>query len=151
MVAAEFWSTIGRLAPELAEEMRGIADGVGAAQNGEGKVAAEGEEVEEYREKVDVLDIVALNARSEIALGQWDDGCTALAWHLRAGVGSLPTQTQTQILAQNWDWRRTVGPNLALANIRQEGKLEIWMVIEVRPVHTILRWTQLERHNSRGL
>lgn len=102
-VASEYHETIGRLAPDLLEEIRGIADGVGTPE-------------------VDIIDIVALNARSEIALGQWDDGCTALSWKLE----------NKQILAQNWDWRTSVGKNLALAAIHQQGKPTIWMVIEVR-------------------
>ncbi|KAI0684000.1 AAT-domain-containing protein [Cytidiella melzeri] len=100
-VASEYHATIGQLAPDLLEEMRGIADGIGASD-------------------VDITDIIALNARSEIALGQWDDGCTALSWKL----------ADKQILAQNWDWRTAVGKNLALVSIRQEGKPDIWMVIE---------------------
>lgn len=107
-VAAEFNATIKRLAPDLLEEMRGIADGTGSTDVG-------------------LLDIVALNCRSEIALGQWDDGCTALGWRLPTGNNS-----QKQILAQNWDWRTTVGPNLAMVSIRQQGKPTIWMVTEVR-------------------
>ncbi|KAI0343596.1 AAT-domain-containing protein [Trametopsis cervina] len=94
-------NTIGRLAPDLLEEMRGIADGVSSPG-------------------VDVLDIVALNARSEIALGQWDDGCTALSWKMKG----------RQVLAQNWDWRAAVAKNIALASIKQDGKPDIWMVIE---------------------
>ncbi|KAF9819527.1 hypothetical protein IEO21_01991 [Rhodonia placenta] len=105
-VAAEFNATIKRLAPDLLEEMRGIADGTGSTDVG-------------------LLDIVALNCRSEIALGQWDDGCTALGWRLPTGNNS-----QKQILAQNWDWRTTVGPNLAMVSIRQQGKPTIWMVTE---------------------
>lgn len=99
-------TSIGTLAPDLLEEMRGIADGVG-------------------EKNVDLLDIVAINARSEIALGQWNDGCTCLAWNM----GSR------QVLAQNWDWRRSVGENLALAHIIQQGKPDIWMVIEVHTSH----------------
>ncbi|KAI0076411.1 AAT-domain-containing protein [Panus rudis PR-1116 ss-1] len=100
-VAREFEPTISKLAPHLSEEIRGIADGVD--QGGVG-----------------VLDIIALNARSEIALGKWDDGCTSVAW-------TLPLK---QILAQNWDWRSDVGKNLAIAHIQQTGKPDIWMVIE---------------------
>ncbi|KAI0090801.1 AAT-domain-containing protein [Irpex rosettiformis] len=100
-VASEYHETIARLVPDYLEEMRGIADGVGTSE-------------------VDILDIVALNARSEIALGQWDDGCTALSWKLE----------NKQILAQNWDWRTSVGKNLALASICQDDKPDIWMVIE---------------------
>ncbi|THG99251.1 hypothetical protein EW026_g3070 [Hermanssonia centrifuga] len=100
-ISEEFKTSIGLLAPELLEEIGGIADGV-ADPN------------------VDIIDIVALNARSEIALGQWDDGCTSLAWHIG----------DKQILAQNWDWRVSVGKNLAIAFIHQAGKPDITMVIE---------------------
>ncbi|TFY58625.1 hypothetical protein EVJ58_g6307 [Rhodofomes roseus] len=102
-VAEQFRATIGRLAPDLLEEMRGIAVGVGQSDVG-------------------LLDIVALNARSEIALGQWDDGCTALAWKLGT--------SGKQLLGQNWDWRASVGENLALMSIRRVGKPTIWMVTE---------------------
>ncbi|CDO76742.1 hypothetical protein BN946_scf184813.g12 [Trametes cinnabarina] len=107
-VAAQFRESISRLAPHLLEEMQGIADGVRA----------------QLGSKIDLLDIVALNARSEIALGQWDDGCTSLAWRIRA-PGS-----HKQILAQNWDWREGVGKNLAIATITAPDKPQIWMVIE---------------------
>ncbi|KAH9889300.1 AAT-domain-containing protein [Cubamyces lactineus] len=110
-VASEFQGGISRLAPDLLDEMRGIADGVRAAQHG-------------VHPGIDVLDIIALNARSEIALGQWDDGCTALAWRIRT------QDCHKQILAQNWDWREGVGKNLAIATISAPGKPQIWMVIE---------------------
>jgi isopenicillin-N N-acyltransferase-like protein len=51
--------------------MRGIADGAG----------------------VRLLDIVALNVRTEINFGLFSDGCTSLAW-----LGEKRTW-----LAQNWD------------------------------------------------
>ncbi|KAH9949315.1 AAT-domain-containing protein [Amylocystis lapponica] len=104
-IAEQFRATIHRLAPDLLEEMRGIADGVG--QDGV---------------TVTLLDIVALNSRSEIALGKWDDGCTSLAWELR--------DPARQILAQNWDWRTDVGENLAMVSIKQAQKPDIWMVTE---------------------
>ncbi|KAI0350650.1 AAT-domain-containing protein [Trametes cingulata] len=107
-VAAQFKESIARLAPHLLEEMRGIADGVRSAEH----------------PQVDMLDIVAMNARSEIALGQWDDGCTSVAWKIRA------PGTHKQILAQNWDWREGVGKNLALASISAPEKPKIWVVIE---------------------
>lgn len=111
-VADEFRDSIGQLAPHLLQEMEGIADGLRT-------------HAEQHGETMDVLDIVALNARSEIALGQWDDGCTSLAWRIRA-PGS-----ERQVLGQNWDWRETVGKNLAIVSIEQEGKPKIWMVTEV--------------------
>ena len=41
----------------------------------------------------DLLDIVALNVRTEINFGLFSDGCTALAWHTE----------ERAWLAQNWD------------------------------------------------
>ncbi|RPD57838.1 AAT-domain-containing protein [Lentinus tigrinus ALCF2SS1-7] len=114
-VADEFRAGIDPLAPDLLEEMKGIADGVQKAKTS----TASADEV-----VVDVLDIIALNARSEIALGQWDDGCTSLAWHIRT------PGTEKQILAQNWDWREAVGKNLAMVSIERVGKPKIWMVTE---------------------
>ncbi|KAK4999486.1 hypothetical protein LTR28_013356, partial [Elasticomyces elasticus] len=43
--------------------------------------------------KQDVNSIIALNVRTEIAYGLFDDGCTALAWQ----------STGNSYLAQNWD------------------------------------------------
>jgi hypothetical protein len=40
-----------------------------------------------------ILDIVALNVRTEIAFGRFSDGCTALAWHTE----------KRAYLGQNWD------------------------------------------------
>jgi len=111
-VAKEFASTIQRLAPHLFEEIQGIAAGV---------------EKSTIPNEIGLLDIVALNARSEIALGLLDDGCTSLGWTFE----SCDTPgSRRQILAQNWDWTETVGKNLALALIEQSGKPKIWMVIE---------------------
>ncbi|KAH9935142.1 AAT-domain-containing protein [Epithele typhae] len=108
--AEEFRATIAHLAPALLDEMRGIADGV-----------ARGYKTGAWDGPVDAVDIVALNARSEIALGQWDDGCTSVAWRVDGS---------RQLLAQNWDWRETVGKNLAMASITAPGKPRMWMVIE---------------------
>jgi isopenicillin-N N-acyltransferase-like protein len=41
----------------------------------------------------DILDIIALNVRTEIAFGLFSDGCTSLFW-------KTPTHT---FLGQNWD------------------------------------------------
>jgi isopenicillin-N N-acyltransferase-like protein len=57
--------------PAYHEEMQGIADGAGR----------------------ELLDIVALNVRTEINFGLFSDGCTALAWHTEKRAW----------LAQNWD------------------------------------------------
>jgi isopenicillin-N N-acyltransferase-like protein len=58
--------------PQYIDEMRGVAEGAGVAFE----------------------DILALNVRTEIAFGAFNDGCTALSWR----------GTDTSILAQNWDW-----------------------------------------------
>ena len=39
-------------------------------------------------------DILALNVRTEVAFGNFSDGCTAFSWK---GL-------ESSILAQNWDW-----------------------------------------------
>lgn len=104
--AKTYRSTIERLAPDLYNEIEGIAAGAG--------------------DEVDLLDIVALNARSEIALGTFEDGCTSLAWTIKSEDAS-----QHQFLCQNWDWTPAVGKNLAMVSITKPGKPKIWMVIEV--------------------
>ena len=116
-LASEFQQTIARLAPNLLEEMQGIADGVMnlESQPSNGKING-------GIRQVGLLDILALNARSEIALSKWDDGCTSVAWKLPSGV---------QILAQNWDWRVSIGENLAMVSIAQPEKPKLWMVTEV--------------------
>ncbi|KAJ7640778.1 AAT-domain-containing protein [Mycena polygramma] len=147
-VAEEFRGAIARLAPELLQEMEGIVDGVNEQKNEQTNVQmngpgdANGHPLQgalgelEARVPIDVLDIIALNARSEIALGQWDDGCTSLAWRISdapgptSSPGSTGWATAKQILAQNWDWRESVGKNLAMVSIAGEGKPKIWMVIE---------------------
>ena len=90
-IAHDFAQTISTLTPEIYLEMDGIAEGAG----------------------VDVLDIVALNCRSEIALGHFSDGCTSLGWK-RDGDSDV-------ILSQNWDWTRRVKRNCVLMSIEQPG------------------------------
>ncbi|KAF2492284.1 putative acyl-CoA:6-aminopenicillanic-acid-acyltransferase [Lophium mytilinum] len=98
-VAKEYRSTIERLTPDIYTEMVGIADGA----------------------DLDILDIVALNCRSEIALGLFSDGCSSLGWKV-AGDGT--------VLAQNWDWTKRVKPNLVMMSIKQVDKPTIYMVTE---------------------
>ena len=100
-VAKEFKPVLERLTPHLFSEMEGIALGA----------------------ELDVLDIVTLNCRSEIALGRFSDGCTTLCWKKSDNV---------RILSQNWDWTATVKKNLAMMSIEQPGKPTIYMVTEVR-------------------
>ncbi|KZM23548.1 uncharacterized protein EKO05_0011252 [Ascochyta rabiei] len=84
--------------PAYHEEMRGIADGAGK----------------------ELLDIVAINVRTEINFGLFSDGCTALAWHTerRAWMG------------QNWDWMTTQKQNLIVTKITQPAKPTILQVTE---------------------
>jgi isopenicillin-N N-acyltransferase-like protein len=78
--------------------MRGIADGAG----------------------VDLLDIVALNVRTEINFGLFSDGCTSLAWHTE----------KRAYLGQNWDWMNAQKENLIITKITQAGKPTIQQVTE---------------------
>ncbi|KAF8512080.1 acyl-coenzyme A:6-aminopenicillanic acid acyl-transferase-domain-containing protein [Hysterangium stoloniferum] len=103
-VAEEFRGTLHRMVPDLLEEIEGIAVGVNDPQVGP-------------------LDIIALNCRSEIALGKWTDGCTSLGVNLREGQAG-------GFLAQNWDWNRKMEENVALMSIERLGKPRIWMVTE---------------------
>ncbi|KAF3386596.1 Acyl-coenzyme A:6-aminopenicillanic-acid-acyltransferase 40 kDa form [Penicillium rolfsii] len=98
-VAKEFLPSLQTLTPHLLTEMEGIAEGA----------------------EVDILDIVALNCRSEIALGKFSDGCTTLCWKKSDDV---------HVLSQNWDWTATVKKNLAMVSIEQPRKPTIYMVTE---------------------
>ena len=100
-VAKEFQSSLQNLVPEIYLEMQGIAEGA----------------------ELDILDILALNCRSEIALGRFSDGCTTLSWK---------KSETARVLSQNWDWTATVSKNLAMVSIEQTGKPTIYMVTEVR-------------------
>jgi isopenicillin-N N-acyltransferase-like protein len=73
--------------------------------------------------ELDIFDIMALNCRSEIALGRFSDGCTALSWK---------RSNSAQVLSQNWDWTATVKKNLAMVSIEQTGKPKLYMITEVR-------------------
>ncbi|ETN46561.1 uncharacterized protein HMPREF1541_00746 [Cyphellophora europaea CBS 101466] len=97
-VSKAYALTIQQLAPDVYTEIEGIAEGA----------------------ELDILDIVALNARSEIALGLFSDGCSSLGWKRQNDV----------LLAQNWDWTTRVKQNCCLMSIKQENKPAIWMVTE---------------------
>lgn len=90
---------------ELIEEMHGIAEGAG----------------------VDFEDILALNARSEIALGSYSgqgfsDGCTAIA--------TFQPVSNDVIIGQNWDWKAEQKKSLLLLEIHQKNKPVVTMVTE---------------------
>ncbi|KAF1941929.1 peptidase C45 acyl-coenzyme A:6-aminopenicillanic acid acyl-transferas-like protein [Clathrospora elynae] len=84
--------------PAYHEEMQGIADGSGR----------------------ELLEIVALNVRTEINFGLFSDGCTALAWHTEKRAW----------LAQNWDWMTEQKENLIITKITQANKPTIVQVTE---------------------
>src|SRR5699024_5407831 len=89
----------------MLEEMEGIAKGAG----------------------VDFEDILALNARSEIALAgykgtSFSDGCTAMAI-------TNPISTET-IIGQNWDWKPTQIKSLLLLDMQNNDHPDITMVTE---------------------
>lgn len=101
----EHLNAIEVYAPEMVEEMQGIADGAG----------------------VEFEDILALNARSEIALtgyrGQaFSDGCTAIS--LTSPI------TRDTIIGQNWDWKGTQKESLLLLQIESENNPDITMITE---------------------
>lgn len=78
--ASEFEQQAKAKWPAYHEEMQGIADGAGR----------------------ELLDVVAINVRTEINFGLFSDGCTALAW-----------QTEKRSwLGQNWDVRYPPTSNL---------------------------------------
>jgi isopenicillin-N N-acyltransferase-like protein len=101
--------------PAYHEEMQGIADGAGR----------------------ELLEIVALNVRTEINFGLFSDGCTALAWHTEEHAW----------LAQNWDvrientdlhecalivlkWMTEQKQNLVITKITQPNKPTIMQITE---------------------
>jgi isopenicillin-N N-acyltransferase like protein len=89
-LARSFEEHIRSTWPRYHEEIRGIADGA----------------------ERDILDIVALNVRTEIAFGLFSDGCTSLSWHGEKG----------SLLGQNWDWMPEQKPNLIILRIQGDGE-----------------------------
>lgn len=82
--------------PRYCEEMQGVADGA----------------------QVPVVDIMALNCRSEITFGLFvenskspvdSDGCTSMSWNTG----------RTTFLSQNWDWMPGQAPNLIICRVSQ--------------------------------
>ncbi len=95
--ARGFLPGLKRLVPDLLDEMEGIAYGAG----------------------VDLLDIVALNVRSEIALTHYSDGCTSIA-KVNEAAGEV-------YLAQNWDWVGVATTSTAIFDLKQSNKSRIQM------------------------
>ncbi|SFE86649.1 C45 family autoproteolytic acyltransferase/hydolase [Alteribacillus iranensis] len=89
----------------LLEEMQGVADGAGLVFE----------------------DILALNARSEIALTgnahtSFSDGCTSFS--------TCSPLTEDTIIGQNWDWKGTQKDSLLMLNIEREDRPNILMITE---------------------
>lgn len=101
---SEFYLSKTRdFAPAYVEEMQGIADGA----------------------NVDLLDIAALNARTEIMFAQLDaQECTTLSL--------LPPATEggQVIAAQNWDFYRQLRDSMVILHVRQENKPNFVTVTE---------------------
>jgi isopenicillin-N N-acyltransferase-like protein len=70
--ALKFDSYLQKHWPQYVLEMRGVANGA----------------------RVTYPEILALNVRTEVAFGNFNDGCTAFLWK----------GAKSSILAQNWDW-----------------------------------------------
>ncbi|KAL4919214.1 acyl-coenzyme A:6-aminopenicillanic acid acyl-transferase-domain-containing protein [Aspergillus aurantiobrunneus] len=79
-------------------ELRGIADGA----------------------KRDLIDIIALNVRTEIVFGQFSDGCTSLYYQ----------DDGNAFQGQNWDWDEEQGANLIQLTILQSNLPSIKMITE---------------------
>ncbi|WP_245807777.1 C45 family autoproteolytic acyltransferase/hydolase [Halobacillus massiliensis] len=67
-------------------------------------------------------DVLVLNARSEIALINTMDGCTAFAL--------TPPKTTKTWLAQNWDWKGEQNDSIVHLEIKQESLPAIQMITE---------------------
>jgi isopenicillin-N N-acyltransferase-like protein len=94
---------IARYDADVAEEIRGVAEGAGLRHD----------------------EILALNVRSEIALSaRFVDGCTAFAAFGRAARG------ETTILAQNWDWRPSLRDSMVVLLVEQPGRPSLTMLTE---------------------
>ncbi|KAL4725642.1 hypothetical protein ACLX1H_007791 [Fusarium chlamydosporum] len=95
--ASKYIEPLQKLSSRYVDEMRGLADGA----------------------DVDLVDIVALNVRTEITFSLFTDvpttpiqtdGCTSAAYRQRNGE---------VLLAQNWDWQPEQAPNLVICHISQ--------------------------------
>ncbi|MGD8623153.1 MAG: C45 family autoproteolytic acyltransferase/hydrolase [Anaerolineae bacterium] len=107
--AAEYQPTVAAHAPELLEEMRGIADGAG----------------------VDLTDVLLINARSEL-MGAFGEGaCTALAATPQVTAGGVV------LMGQNWDWYTAVAPEPLLLLVRPVDGPQILTLVEAGQVGKI--------------
>jgi isopenicillin-N N-acyltransferase like protein len=102
-IGMRYADAIGAYAPDLLEEIRGVAEGSGN----------------------EVAEILALNARSEIALSaRLVDGCTAFA------VFGTATAGGDVLLCQNWDWRASQRAAFIVLLIERQDDPSITMLTE---------------------
>lgn len=99
-----FAEAVRRFDPDLLAEMEGIAEGSG----------------------LELSEILALNARSEIALTspEGKGGCTAFAAFGRATRGAAT------LLCQNWDWWPSQRDAVVLLRVRRPGRPEVTTLTE---------------------
>lgn len=98
--ASKYQNSIKANYPEIWDELNGIATG----------------------SELDVLDILALNVRSEITLIDVADGCTSIA--------QRNSKTGEVFIGQNWDWIPEIDEATLFLEIHQEGKPTIIMLAE---------------------
>ncbi|KAI9726784.1 MAG: hypothetical protein M1828_000640 [Chrysothrix sp. TS-e1954] len=97
--AARFESSIKAKWPRFYEEMQGVANG----------------------SERTLLDIIALNVRTEIAFGLFSDGCTS----------AYSRNSNSVLQGQNWDWNPAQKPQLIRLRITQHRPLpDIDMITE---------------------
>jgi isopenicillin-N N-acyltransferase-like protein len=107
--ARDYEPILERHTPELLEEMRGIAQGAG----------------------VDLVEVLLINARSELMGSFRVAECTALAAAPETTTGGKV------LLGQNWDWYTAVEAEPILLHVRQPGKPEILTLVEAGQVAKI--------------
>ncbi|RDW83616.1 putative acyl-CoA:6-aminopenicillanic-acid-acyltransferase [Aspergillus mulundensis] len=101
-LARDFDDLIKDKWPRYYEELQGIADGA----------------------ERDVIDIIALNVRTEIVFGQFSDGCTSLYYRDSA------SETGNAFLGQNWDWETAQAQNLIQLTLIQKDTPVIKIITE---------------------
>lgn len=105
-ISEYYLSLVRDFEPDYAEEMRGIADGAG----------------------VDLLDIAALNSRTEImyadCLNAGVTACTSISLMAQATEGGHI------IAAQNWDYSKLLKDGVVIVHVYQEDKPNFVMLAE---------------------
>ncbi|KAL4760936.1 acyl-coenzyme A:6-aminopenicillanic acid acyl-transferase-domain-containing protein [Aspergillus foveolatus] len=97
-LARDFEGLIKHQWPRYYEELKGIADGA----------------------KTDLIDIIALNVRTEIVFGRFSDGCTSLYYQ----------DSEHSFQGQNWDWDTEQAANLIQLTVIQQDLPTIKMITE---------------------